>query len=54
VWGEHIEQMMSPCPGEQDAGKFPHHKKWHERMMKRPAVKKLMEDEVKTVSQAIP
>lgn len=50
MWDEQIEQLMSPFPGEWDASKFPRFEKWHEAMMARSAVTKVVEEKAKLIS----
>lgn len=50
MWDEQIETIMTPFPGEWDAAVFAHFKKWHERMLERPAVRKVVDDKEKLTS----
>ena len=52
MWDEQVEKIMTMAPGEAtwNAGNFPSWKKWHERMVQRPAVKQVLEEKAKLLS----
>ena len=52
MWDEQVPLMMSPIPEHWDTTHFPRWQKWHERMLLRPAVKKVVEEKQKLRSNA--